>query len=129
MQARAESDKAHVTATYDQAVRTANYQIEVAGFTAPGTTPAERAAHIAYAKMLAASDLMLAIAAHFEWMNTNPPARCFADSYAEDIECGTFLWSVAEGIIDTECDGDLSPAMASRETFLAALPGYFGDCG
>jgi hypothetical protein len=127
-QVTAAAYKGDVFATYDQAVRQANYEIAIAGFTTPGDTPAERAARIKNAIMVAAYNLMLRINSHFLFMNNNPPATCFADAYQADVTAGTALWTAAKSLFDNPGEGDLSGAMPARDAFLGSLDGYFSDC-
>lgn len=128
MEVRAAAYKGDARATYDQAVRTANYEIAIAGFTSPGATPEERAARIAGAKMMAAYNLMLAIQAHFNFMNFNPPAACFIDAYHADVDAGSALVASAQAMMDSQGVGDLSSGLPGRDAFLAGLDSYFSDC-
>ena len=120
--------KTDAYATYDAAVREANYEIAIAGFQAPGMTPAEMAARVEQAKMKAAYDLMLVINSHFGFMNSNRPAACFADAYAADIKLGNAIWAAAKYMLDHQGSGDLSGTESGRKTFLNRLDGYFSDC-
>lgn len=71
---------------------------------------------------------MLAISAHFTFMNNNQPAACFVDAYQADIKVGNTLWAAAKAMFDSGGQGDLSAAMPAREAFLANLDSYFADC-
>ena len=100
--------KTDAYATYDSAVREANYEMAVAGFQDPGLTAAERSARVAAAKMQAAYNLMLVINSHFGFMNSNRPAACFADAYAADIKVGNAIWAAAKYMLDNQGSGDLA---------------------
>jgi len=81
-----------------------------------------------YAEYQAASIVIEAVAWHFYFLASNPPATCFADAYQADMEAGNALMAAARALADPASTTDLSVAEPVRIPFVQSLDSYFSDC-
>lgn len=122
--------RADVELTYVNDMQYANYQYAIAGFTAPGTTPEERAARIEEAKLEVAYFIATSINEHMTFLGSKTPSTCFVDAYMADIALGQAFFNAAKYMSQHHGDdaGLLAAAFDVRDPFLTALDGYFSDC-